>query len=142
MALAVLIYTFGPRDLDIDVRDVIHAETDEEQMQALEILLGAPVPEDEDVCRTAAINAVFCNAQKRWFGVIFWFAVFGIYGALLYRLASRLSDCEVKSRGSSNKYQWIRCKIQWRCPCISDFICLSYSSRTHIDSTEISIISR
>ncbi len=92
LAIAILIYTFGPRDLDIDVRDVIKAENDEAQEQALESLLGGPVPENQDDCQAAAINAVFCNALNRWFAVIFWFAVLGIYGALLYRLASWLSD--------------------------------------------------
>lgn len=94
LAIVVLIYTFGPRDLDIDVRNVIHAETDEEQKQALELLLGGPIPEDAGDCEASAINAVFRKALKRWFGIIFWFAVFGIYGALLYRLTTWLSDGE------------------------------------------------
>jgi len=94
LAIVVLIYTFGPRDLDIDVRNVIHAETDEEQKQALELLLGGPIPEDAGDCEASAINAVFRKALKRWFGIIFWFAVFGIYGALLYRLTTWLSNGE------------------------------------------------
>jgi AmpE protein len=91
-AIVVLIYTFGPRDLDVDVRSVIRAENDEEQMEALETLLGGPVPEEDAACQAAAIDAVFSNALQRWFGIIFWFAVLGIYGALLYRLASWLID--------------------------------------------------
>lgn len=87
LAIAILILTFGPRDLDIDVRRVITADNDEAQKEALETLLGGPEPEDQDACQTAAINAVFLKAMKRWFGIIFWFAVLGIYGALLYRLA-------------------------------------------------------
>jgi AmpE protein len=95
LAIAVLIYTFGPRDLDIDVRKVIHADDDEEQREALETLLGEPVPENADECQAAAINAVFSKALKRWFAIIFWFAVLGIYGALLYRLATWLTDGEL-----------------------------------------------
>ena len=87
LAIVVLVYTFGPRDLDIDVRNVIHAENEEEQKEALETLLSGPIPEDSDDCQSAAINVVFSKALKRWFGIIFWFAVLGIYGALLYRLA-------------------------------------------------------
>jgi len=90
-SIAVLIYTFGPRDLDIDVRKVIRADDDEQQSEALETLIGGPIPEDEDACQKAAIDAVFNKAMKRWFGIIFWFAVLGIYGALLYRLAVWLS---------------------------------------------------
>ncbi len=91
-AIAVLIYTFGPRDLDIDVRSVIRADDEEQRMKALETLLGGPVPKSEDKCQAAAIDAVFSSALKRWFGIIFWFAVLGIYGALLYRLANWLID--------------------------------------------------
>jgi len=87
LAIAILILTFGPRDLDIDVRRVITADNDETQKEALETLLGGPAPVDQGDCQTAAINAVFLKALKRWFGIIFWFAVLGIYGALLYRLA-------------------------------------------------------
>jgi AmpE protein len=92
LAIAVLIYTFGPRDLDIDVRKVIHADDDDEQKEALEDLLDGPVPEDKEAYQKAAIDSVFSKALKRWFGIILWFAVLGIYGALLYRLATWLSD--------------------------------------------------
>ena len=44
LAIAVLVYTFGPRDLDIDVRRVITADDDEQQKEAMETLLGGPVP--------------------------------------------------------------------------------------------------
>lgn len=86
-SIAILIYTFGPRDLDVDVRCVIRAENEEDQKEALETLLGGPIPEDPSDCQTAAIDAVFNKAMKRWFGIIFWFALLGIYGALLYRLS-------------------------------------------------------
>ena len=91
-AIVMLIYTFGPRDLDIDVRKVIRATDEAQQREALEDLLGGPVPDTPDACRAAAIDAVFSKALKRWFGIIFWFAVLGIYGALLYRLATWLTD--------------------------------------------------
>jgi len=93
-AIAMLIYTFGPHDLDIDVRKVITAEDDEGRTKALETVLGGPVPEQEEARRAAVINAIFSKALKRWFGIIFWFALLGIYGALLYRLAAWLSDGE------------------------------------------------
>jgi AmpE protein len=95
LAIVMLVYTFGPRDLDIDVRKVIRAENQEEQTEALETLLDGPVPEEKGACQTAAINAVFSKALKRWFGIIFWFAVLGIYGALLYRLAVWLKENEI-----------------------------------------------
>lgn len=93
-AIAMLIYTFGPRDLDIEVRNVIDADNDEKQQEALQVLLDGPIPEDADTCQSAAIDAVFSKALKRWFAIIFWFAVLGIYGALLYRMAILLSEGE------------------------------------------------
>jgi len=94
-AIVMLVYTFGPRDLDVDVRKVIRADDEEDQKEALETLLGGPIPEDRDDCQNAAIDAVFSKALKRWFGIIFWFAVLGIYGALLYRLATWLTENDV-----------------------------------------------
>ena len=87
-AILMLIYTFGPRDLDVDVRKVIQTDDEADQKKALEALLSGPIPEDKEDCQTAAIDMIFSKALKRWFGVIFWFAVLGIYGALLYRLAT------------------------------------------------------
>jgi AmpE protein len=86
MALAVLIYSFGPRDLDTDVAEIIEADSEEERATALTSLLRKPIPQDAAAARAAAVEAVFREALRRWFGVIFWFAVLGIAGAFLYRL--------------------------------------------------------
>jgi len=90
LALAVLIYTFGPRDLDTDVAAIVDEENEERRQERLEKLLGAPAPEDRDECRIAAVESVFQQALRRWFGVIFWFAVLGVAGAFVYRLVDWL----------------------------------------------------
>ena len=132
LAIAVLIYTFGPRDLDVDVRCVIKADNDEEQMKALETLLGGTVPEDEKECQSAAIDAVFTNALKRWFGIIFWFAVLGIYGALLYRLASWLIDGEFGLLDEQRDLITRLCKLlEWP---VAQLITLSLAIATDFDS--------
>jgi len=86
LALAVLIYTFGPRDLDTDVADIIESDGDEKRAEAVAKLMRKPIPADPEEARTAAVEAVFREALRRWFGIIFWFAVLGIAGAFLYRL--------------------------------------------------------
>ncbi len=91
LAVAVLIYTFGPHDLDTDIDAIIHAEDDEAQARAMQNLLGHCPPDDE-ACMAQAVEAVFREALQRWFGTIFWFAVLGIYGAVLYRLTDRLTE--------------------------------------------------
>jgi len=90
LALLVLIYSFGPRDLDTDVADIVEAEDDAEREQAMENLLRKPTPQDPEAAREAAVEAVFREALRRWFGVIFWFAVLGIVGAFLYRIVDWL----------------------------------------------------
>jgi len=86
LALAVLIYSFGPRDLDTDVADIIESNDEEDREAAIANLLRKPSPEDPEEARAAAVEAVFREALRRWFGVIFWFAVLGVAGAFLYRL--------------------------------------------------------
>ena len=90
LALVVLIYSFGPRDLDTDVAEIVEAEDDEQRGIAMERVLRKPVPEDTDEARAAAVESVFREALRRWFGVIFWFAVLGIIGAFLYRIVDWL----------------------------------------------------
>ena len=90
LALVVLIYSFGPRDLDTDVAEIVGVEDDEQRNEALEQFLHQPVPEDADEAQAVAVEAVFRKALRRWFGVIFWFAVLGIAGAFLYRMVDWL----------------------------------------------------
>lgn len=92
VSLAVLIYTFGPHDLDTDINAIIHADDDEAQARALQDLLGGAAPEESSACQAAAVQAVFREALQRWFGTIFWFAVLGILGAVLYRIADRITE--------------------------------------------------
>lgn len=88
LAIIVLIYTYGPKDLDTEVAAIIEAEEGESRQEALGELLGGPVPEDHDACRALAVESVFREALRRWFGIIFWFAVLGIVGAFLYRIVN------------------------------------------------------
>lgn len=92
LAIAVLIYTFGPHDLDTDIRSIVHADSDEAQAEALELLLGANPPDKGEDQQAHAVEFVFKESLQRWFGTIFWFAVLGIYGALMYRIADRLTE--------------------------------------------------
>jgi AmpE protein len=90
LAIAVLVYSFGPRDLDTDVAAVIDQDDKTQRDEALQSLLGQPLPEDREACRILAVQSVFSEALRRWFGIIFWFAVLGIVGAFLYRMVDWL----------------------------------------------------
>lgn len=83
-ALAVMLYTWGPRDLDLDVNAIIHASGLEAKEEAAKALFeeGRPVSLEGPV----VVAAVFENALTRWFAVLFWFLLLGPAGALAYRL--------------------------------------------------------
>ena len=49
-------------------------------------------PQWQQQCREQAVESVFLKALRRWFGVIFWFAVLGVAGAFLYRIVDWLAD--------------------------------------------------
>lgn len=84
VALIVMLYTWGPRDLDLDVNAILHAKSLEEK----ELAANALFEEGQTVSLEGpiAVAALFENALTRWFAVLFWFLVLGPAGALAYRL--------------------------------------------------------
>lgn len=89
-AIVVLFYTWGPRDLDVDVEAIIEAPDPRARRAAASRLwprTGAASLEGG-----ALAEAVFRSALQRWFGVLFWFLVLGPFGALLYRLTQLAAD--------------------------------------------------
>lgn len=80
VALIVLILAFGPKDLDRDVRDYLELDADND--------LG--IDPSADAHEAGAM--VYWAALSRWFGIVFWFVVLGIPGALLYRLTERAAE--------------------------------------------------
>jgi len=93
-SLLVLVYTWGPRDLDLDVDAVIEAREGESRRAAARALFpegGEPLLEGPSL-----VEAVFRCALWRWFGVLFWFLLLGPAGALLYRLVSLSAQGEAQ----------------------------------------------
>ena len=93
-ALLALLYTWGPRDLNLDVEAVIEAREPEARRAAAAALFpegGAPACEGP-----ALVEAVFRCALWRWFGVLFWFMVAGAVGAIGYRLISLCAQGEAR----------------------------------------------
>lgn len=83
-AVLVLLYCWGPRDLDLDVDAIVQAPDAESRRQAAAALYPEGQPASLEPARL--VEAVFRNAMRRWFGLLFWFMVLGPVGALLYRL--------------------------------------------------------
>jgi AmpE protein len=93
-ALLALVYTWGPRDLDLDVDAVVDAPDATSRRAAATSLFpegGEPVIEGP-----ALVEAVFRCALWRWFGVLFWFLLLGAAGAVAYRLVSLSAQGEAR----------------------------------------------
>ena len=132
LAIAVLVYTFGPRDLDTQVADIIRSPDEESQDEALAGLLRAQVPDDMEACRAKTVDAVFSEALHRWFGVIFWFAVLGILGAFMYRMVDWLA-CEKSTLTAAQKNLFLRARrvLDWPA---AQLMTLSLAVATDFDS--------
>ena len=83
--IVLLFWCWGPRDLDLDVAAVLDAPDAASRRLAAARLYPPGV--DAPLDGASLVEAVFRNAQRRWFGVLFWFCVLGPFGALLYRLS-------------------------------------------------------
>ena len=132
LALAVLIYTFGPHDLDTDIGAIIHGDDDEAQDEALEELLGGHPPKAPEAFQAMAVESVFREALQRWFGTIFWFAVLGIYGAVLYRIADRITEGDLDLPGGQHEmFMRLRKVLDWP---VAQLMTLSLAVATDFDS--------
>ena len=131
LAVAVLIYTLGPHDLDTDIDAITHAEDDAAQERAMQNLLGH-CPSDDEECMAKAVEAVFREALERWFGTIFWFAVLGVYGAVLYRLTDRLTAGGLDlPEGQSALFRRLRQVLEWP---VAQLMTLALGLATDFDS--------
>lgn len=86
LAVSVLFYCWGPRDLDLDITAIATAANQEQRLEALQRLREDVSTASLAMQSTEIVNQVFLAALSRWFGVLFWFLVFGPAGALGYRL--------------------------------------------------------
>lgn len=90
-AVIVLVFMLGPRDLDGELAAYAEAASagDEARQKTIAArLLGEAVPESEGERHRAVTETSLVTANDRLFGVLFWFAVLGPAGAVLYRSAA------------------------------------------------------
>lgn len=99
--IAMLFYVWGPRDLDLDVDAVVEARDPVARREAAARLSNGVHVTDTTAAGSSApldapalVEAVFRSALQRWFGVLFWFLLFGAVGALLYRLVALAAEGE------------------------------------------------
>lgn len=94
LAIAVFVYSLGP-DFNTLISGYIHALEQGDQAgirRHEEVLFREELPEDQEEKEKKAIETVILCAHEHIFGVIFWFILLGMTGALLYCLVLRLVD--------------------------------------------------
>jgi len=105
LGIASVLYTLGPGHLDRDIRMASSPAEPDKQQVALERLLLTP--------RSTGIEAAAASlhaALARWFGIIFWFVVLGVPGALLYRC---LREAHHASRLEAAERAWMGRVLAW-----------------------------
>ena len=112
--VAVLVYAWGPRDLDVDVEAVIDSHEEAGRRDAIARLWPSDeTPRDDG---PALVEAVFSSALRRWFGVLFWFAVLGPFGAILFRLVGFACEGEYAQRlppATAAGARGLRAVLEW-----------------------------
>lgn len=109
--IAVLVWCWGPRDLDRDVAAILDAPDADARRQAAAKLWPGAAPVRLD--GPSLVEAVFRNALQRWFAVLFWFLLLGPFGALLYRLSVLATeDAELPPATASGARAW-RAVLEW-----------------------------
>ena len=110
----VLIYCLGPRSLEPDLSAIIHAESDQEKRAAAKFICADELSTDEAEAGKQLTMGVFQQALRRGFAIIFWFAVLGVIGAILYRLAYWLvEDTEHLSDHQRTLFWRLREVMEW-----------------------------
>jgi membrane protein required for beta-lactamase induction len=87
----VILYCFGPRNLWADTFACLNALSDGDTGAAidkLKISFGVLDNVDPPTLHRRLINAIFTQANRRVFALVFWFGIFGLSGVVFYRLIS------------------------------------------------------
>lgn len=94
-SVLVLLFSFGPHDLEAQVEAYVEAEERNDQDSAMDhaaVLLGENTAGGEAERTRRIIETSLVEANERLFAVLIWFLVLGPAGAILYRLTSQLAN--------------------------------------------------
>lgn len=114
LAVVVLLYCLGPKDLEAEVEAFIAArERDDEEaaMWHAAVLVGREAPSNSRALTRALTENILAEANSRLVAILFWFVVLGPLAALFYRLASLLQQAEQGREGglamASSRLMWL-----------------------------------
>jgi len=93
----ILLFSFGPCDLEAEVEAFIDARERNDEESAIwhaSELIGEEIPEHSAQLTRRIMESTLQQANERLLAVIFWFVLLGPAGALLYRLSQQLMVVE------------------------------------------------
>jgi AmpE protein len=108
LSLLVLVWCWGPRDLDHDVEALANSSPREAADAAQRLGSRSAVATDAG----SLVEAVFRAALQRWFAVLLWFLLLGPAGALLYRLTQLAAD-SASRRAGDTPLGTLRIVLEW-----------------------------
>ncbi len=112
--VVVLVYCLGPRSLEPDLTAIVMARSNEEKQAAARYVWAEALSSDEAEAGKQLTMGVFQQALRRGFAIIFWFAVLGVLGAVLYRLTYWLvEDTEHLSDRQRTLFWRLREVMEW-----------------------------
>lgn len=118
LGVIILLLCLGPKDLNDQVEAYVEAgamKDEERQKRHARDLLGQQeVPESLRERTLSVVQAMFSEANNRLFAVLFWFAILGPLGALIYRLGSLLrTPSEARPEGVMAAAARLQALMDW-----------------------------
>lgn len=111
----ILFISIGPQSLKQSFEPYFEALQRQDEEAAFLALQQASnsedVPESDDLIRNAT-RVILVESQSRYFGVIFWFVVLGVFGALFYRLC-HLYRTSCKQEANEDHFPVVDDLVYW-----------------------------
>jgi membrane protein required for beta-lactamase induction len=118
IALAIFIFTIGPRDLEAQAESLIDAWKRGDRVAIhwyASDLIGDYQSENTPEMIRRTIATIFQESLRRYFAIFFWFITFGAAGALFYRMvqifAEREGEVEPWLYHLYGVLSWLPCRL-------------------------------
>ncbi|MFN3234508.1 MAG: regulatory signaling modulator protein AmpE [Gammaproteobacteria bacterium] len=117
--LAVLLYCLGNSTMRQEVEEcnALLKDGEQEKLDAYyKETFHMALPDGKSVDHAAILDALFVQANQRLFGVVFWFAILGPIGAVLYRFVQHLGVKFVVHNDQASLYKsaaWFASILDW-----------------------------
>ncbi|MDQ3564922.1 MAG: regulatory signaling modulator protein AmpE [Pseudomonadota bacterium] len=117
LSIVILLYCLGLQDLDAEIKAIVNAirgGNEDEANRLAQAFSRSASPVDTQSRGRTVVESVFTEANGRVFGVIFWFALLGWFGAVLFRFSNELSH--YATQASSGLSEWagrVRNALSW-----------------------------